>query len=169
MNTEPRVNDAAKLADFPYPAITESERWLARESATLSQIRRTQPPPGNSKRKASQRRHGSHDATHFGEPFQPSDSGIAWETAFAGIVQKFMAVIWPEGDAPTRITGIFAPLLVGEHRLHDAHHIGIAAEMVGLMEGAVGFLFDIAQVDKMGAGCKPLSQGANVVARPGTE
>ena len=52
----------------------------------------------------------------------------------ADIVEKLVPVVGPEGDAPIRVAALApAPLLLEEHG-DDRHHIGVAAEMIGLHE-----------------------------------
>lgn len=66
--------------------------------------------------------------------------------ASANVIEDFVAMVRAHGDAPVGPAGLTATSLFFQQRIDKSHHICIATQMLGLHEGAIGILGDVAQV-----------------------
>ena len=63
-------------------------------------------------------------------------------------VEQFVAMVGTHGDAPMLIARILPALLLLQKGGDERHHVRVAAEMVGLHEGAVRVLRHVAQMSE---------------------
>src|SRR5262249_9134921 len=92
------------------------------------------------------------DATQFREPLQAADGGIAGLSAAVEGVENVMAMIRTERDRPIGTAFGLAPPLLAQSNCDDGDHIGVAAEMLGLEEGAADvarLALDVAQMQEV--------------------
>src|SRR6185437_670372 len=104
----------------------------------------------------------------FRKPLQPADGGIARLSAAVEIVENVMAMIRAERDGPVGAAFRLAPPLLTQSGRDDRNHIGVAAEMVGLKEGAAnvrGFALDVAQMQEVHVLAEALHHAWQVIVR----
>ena len=100
---------------------------------------------------------GAHHAAQFRQPLEAANAGIAGVHPLADVVDDDMAMVGPHRDLPALFR-----LDLAQGR-HNADHVGIAVEMLGLVERAVGLARGVAQMREMHAWAEALRHGHQVV------
>lgn len=109
------------------------------------------------------------DAAEFGEPAEPAHQRIAGVGAAADVVADLVAVVGPERNVRIRPPAVAPAAFLVEERRDEGHHVGVAAEMVGLLKRAIGLRRDIAQMGEMDAVGKAPGDRGHVIRRIGAE
>ena len=105
-------------------------------------------------------------------PLSRPIDGIARLRPPAEIVEDVLAVVGPHGDGVIRPAGGLAAPFLGGDGGDQGHHVGAAAQMLGLVEGAadlVALALDVAQMEEMHPVTEALHHAGQVVVRPGAE
>lgn len=102
---------------------------------------------------------GGDDAAQLGEALQAADGRIAGLRLSCQVVQNVLPVIGAYRDRPIRAAGVATASLFGQGGGDDGDHVGIAGQMLCLVErprDPVAFAPDIAQMQEMHAIAKAL-------------
>src|SRR6516225_12141060 len=76
------------------------------------------------------------DAAQFRKSLQAADCGIAGLSAAVEVVENILAMIRAERDRPVGAALRLAPPLFAQNGCDDRDHIGVAAQVLGFVEGA---------------------------------
>ena len=118
-----------------------------------------------SERQLVERGCSGHHAAKLGKAPHATDQRIARMRLAARIIQQFVAVIRPERYAPGGIARRVPARLLAQQRVDHRDHVDVATEVIGLHEGPVRFLRNVAQMREMDAAGEVLGHGRQVVAR----
>ena len=96
-------------------------------------------------------------------------SSIRITTTFGRcLVAAAKAHVWKINAAAHPSAGVNHPLLLQQHP-HHRHHVGIASQVVGLHEGPVRVVADVAEMHEMDGGGELLCDRRQVVGRSRAE